>query len=199
MHYQCVFLGCGCLLLLTGCRPTVSPGGRPTIAVAPAETYTHAPSRFSFPPNVGSFAREAVTQYDREGLDVSVGYNLGQDVAMTVYVYPIGEGKPDSSLEGQVEKCKRQILTQHAGAKVISEAPVTVSPGGQKRSGRQSVFTYTGRFAHRQQAVRSELCLFAVGPWFIKYRVTYPVARQTEAEPAIRTFLEELHWPEKDS
>ena len=76
MQFRHWLVGSAFLVLLAGCRPTVSPSGRQSIEVAPAETYTHAPSRFSFPPRVGNFAREAVTQYDREGLDVSVGYNL---------------------------------------------------------------------------------------------------------------------------
>jgi hypothetical protein len=174
---------------------TYSPGSKqPT----PTDTYIHAPSRFSFPPRVGIFAREVVKQYDREGMDVSVSYNMDPTVAMTVYVYPIPQGGPDGNLDGHFENCKREVLSRHQRAELVSEAALTVAPGGQRRPGKHATFTFTERFARREQAVRSELYLFAFGTWFIKYRVTYPVGQQAKAEPIIKTFIEELSWPEED-
>jgi hypothetical protein len=41
------------------------------------------------------------------------------------------------------------------------------------------------------------LYLFVVGPWFIKYRVTYSAGQEMSAEPVIKAFIDELKWPEE--
>jgi hypothetical protein len=128
---------------------------------------------------------------------MSVGYNDGQSVAMTVYVYPVPQGGPDGSLDGHFQTCKGEVLSHHRGAEVLSESRVTVTPGGQKQNGWRAAFTYTQRFAQQQQAVQSDLYLFADGPWFIKYRATYPASQKATAEPVIKTFIDELRWPEE--
>lgn len=175
---------------------TVASGGQRLILPRPTETYTHAPSQFRFPPRIGGFEREAVTQYDRDGLDVSVGYNpLRHRIAATVYVYPILQRPPDDTLEGQFGSSKAAVLAHKSGAQLISEGAVQMSLGGQQRIGRHATFTYVGEFASQRQPVRSELYLFTHGRWFIKYRVTYPVGEQTVAEPASRAFINELGWP----
>jgi hypothetical protein len=145
---------------------------------------------------VAGFARETIKQYDREGRDVSVGYNWGQAVAMTVYVYPIPQGGSDSTLEGHFQSCKREVLSRHQGAELLSENQVIASPGGKKRTGSRAAFSYTERFAQQQQPVHSELYLFVLRPWFIKYRVTHPAGQEAKAEPVIKAFIEELSWPE---
>ena len=101
MRFREALAGLGCLLLVSACQPTGSASGQP----APTETFTHESSGFHFPPSVGSFARETVKRYDQQGRDVSVGYNLGQSAAITVYVYPVGQGRPDDTLEGQFGTC----------------------------------------------------------------------------------------------
>jgi hypothetical protein len=192
MQYHLRSPGLGFLLFLVGCQPIAGRVSHP----GPTETYIHAPSRFAVPSSVAGFAREAVKRYDREGRDVSVGYNRGQAVAMTVYVYPVPQGDPDSSLEGYFQACKREVLGRHQGVQVLSENQVTASPGGQKQTGWRAAFTYTDRFAHQLQAVHSELYLFAAGPWFVKYRVSYPSGQEATAEPVIKDFIEELIWPD---
>ncbi len=192
MHYCFRPLQLGCLLFLAGCQPLVAPRmGQPN----PTEDYIHTPSDFRFPPTVAGFARETVKQYDREGRDVSVGYNQGQSIAMTVYVYPIPAEGPDSSLESHFQKCKSEVVSRHQGVELLSDGPVTASPGGQQRSGRHAAFKYNERFAQRQQDVHSELYVFVNGSWFIKYRVTCPAGQKGTVEPAIKAFIEALNWP----
>jgi hypothetical protein len=197
MNCHCAYVRWSCILLLAGCQPIAAPRGDQVSQPNATETYTHPPSRFNFPPMVAGFARETVKQYDREGRDVSVGYNQGQAVAMTVYIYPVPQGGSDANLEGHFQNCKREVLSHHQAAGLLSENQVTVPPGGQKHSGWRAAFSYTERFAQQQQTVRSDLYLFFVGPWFIKYRVTYPEGQEATAEPVINAFIDELAWPEE--
>ena len=53
-------------------------------------TYTHEPTGKKFPESIEPFKRVAVTQFDRKGLNVSVGYNKEDKewIGATVYIYP---------------------------------------------------------------------------------------------------------------
>ena len=88
-------------------------------------------------------------------------------------------------------------MSHHSDAKQVSDGPVTVSPAGQERTGRHAAYTLTAPFAHRQQALGSELFLFVDGGWFIKYRVSYPASEQATIEPAVKAFIADLNWPAK--
>jgi hypothetical protein len=185
-----------CLCFLTACVTTDPNGGARTAQPGRTETYTNAPSQFRFPPRIGGFEREQVTQHDRQGQDVGVGYNdLRHGVAVTVFVYPIPQRAPDDTLAGHFGTCKAEVLGRHSGAQFVSEQTAQISPGGVQRSGQHATFTYTEVFAHQRQPVRSELFLFTHGQRFIKYRATYPVGQQAAAEPVIRAFIDELAWP----
>jgi hypothetical protein len=59
-------------------------------------------------------------------------------------------------------------------------------------------FELTYRFPHQQQAVQSELFLFAFGSWFIKNMASYLKGQQARAMPLIKAFMEQLSWPEAD-
>lgn len=189
-------LSIACLCFLSACVTTDPYGGTRTTQPSRTEVYTNAASQFRFPPRIGGFAREQVTQFDRQGQDVGVGYNhLGHGIAMTVFVYPILQRAPDDTLNGHFSTCKAEVLRRHSGAQLVSEDAVQISPGGVQRSGHHATFTYTEMFANQRQAVRSELFLFTHGQRFIKYRATYPVGQQAAAEPVLRAFIDELAWP----
>jgi hypothetical protein len=196
MRYSLPLLSALSLCVLTACVGTTASGGQPLILARPTDTYTHGPSQFRFPPRIGSFQREAVTQYDQDGLDVSVGYNHpGYRIAATVYVYPVPQRSPDNTLEGHFGSCKAEVVRTNGGAQFVSEGAVQISPGGLQHSGRQAAYTLTAVFAGQRQPLRSELYLFAHGPWFIYYRVTYPVEQRAVAESAAKAFINELRWP----
>src|SRR5207245_9132169 len=79
-----------CVFFVAACVTAGSYGSTGTTQPNPTETYTNAPSKFRFPPRIGGFEREQVTQYDAKGHDVGVGYNeLRDGIAVTVFVYPI--------------------------------------------------------------------------------------------------------------
>ena len=185
-----------CLFFFMACV-TVAPCSD-TLVTQPSRTttYTNAPSQFCFPPRNGSFERDKVTEYDRQGLDVGIGYNdLKHRIAVTVFVYPISQRAPNDTLGGHFTTCKADVLTQHTGAQLISQEVVQISPAGVQHSGQHATFTYTETFWNQRQPLRSEVYLFTHGQRFVMYRATYPLDQQAVAEPAIRTFIAELAWP----
>lgn len=184
------------LCILTACVTTTPSSGPGSFRPSLTQTYTNAPSQFCFPPRVGSFKREEVKQYDDQGLDIGVGYNdLQHGIAVTVFVYPIANRPPNNTLSGHFTACKAEVMGRHKNAQIVSESAVQISPGGILQNGQRGIFTYTEEFAFQVQPVRSELFVFTNGPRFIMFRATYPLGQQTLAEPAIKTFLDELAWP----
>lgn len=185
-----------CLCFLTACGTPDPIRGIRTAKPSRTTIYTNAPSQFRFPPSIGSFEREQVTEYDRQANNVGVGYNdVARGIAVTVFVYPIPQRAPDKTLSGHFTACKTEVLGGHSGAQLLSEGAIEISPGGVPRSGRRATFTFTDTFAHQRQPVRSVLYLFLHGERFIKYRATYPVGQDPIAVSAIRTFIDDLAWP----
>lgn len=167
------------------------------IKVRPTQIYTNGPSHFQFPPKIVEFQREpSISQFDRDGRDIGVGYNsLDHKIAATVFVYPIRHQPPDDTLEGHFGSCKAEVMHRHDDAKLVSEGKVQITPGGQKQDGLHATFTFTDMFAHERQPLRSESYLFTYQQSFVLYRFTFPSGQQGEAEPAIKGFVDGLAWP----
>lgn len=177
------------ILLPGGCATTGSGVGEKSIV-------THDGTQFQFPKRVGNFERVDVKKYDAAGTDMGVGYNDVQNgVAVTVYVYPVRANAGNSVVE-HFKVCKNDVMMAHGGTKPVAENSIQVAPGGKPQEGRWASFAYKQEFAHRDQLVASELYLFQKGPWFIKYRATYPMTAKATGEQAVEGFIGELRWPE---
>ena len=193
MRYLWVFLGLAGLCGLTACATNGGIGSRQPCST---EIYTNAATGFYFPPAVDGFFRGRVTIYNPNGDDVGVGYDQPNYlIAVTVFIYPIPAQGPDSTFEEHFRRCEATVFKQHSDVKLALEQPAQVWDRGVEQTGKRAVFTYQQEFASRQQAVRSEMCLFKRGNHYILYRMTYPAAVQPEAEPDIRFFLEDFAWP----
>jgi len=117
-------------------------------------------------------------------------------MALTVFVYPIPADGPDSTLDGHFKRCGQAILVQHSDVQLVTNEAVEIWPRNVRQDGQRAVFTYMQAYGSINQAVRSELYLFARGQQFVLYRMTYPVSMQGGAEPAIKFFLEDFAWPQ---
>ncbi len=171
-------------------KPAFVPGENPGILV-------HRHSGFRFPERAGGFQIAGAQQYDPEGLDVSAGYNQADRpvVAVTVYVYPCPEGDPADVLQSHFEGCKGDVASVHPGVRLVREEPARIAPGGAAREGKRAVFEVPEHAATGLPASWSELDLFVHRGFFVKYRITCPRGVETEADPAIRQFLDLLEWP----
>ena len=188
-----------------GADPSRSATGTPNDSAE-----THPRSGFRFPVKVGPFVRVNLQRYDERGDNVSAGYNLvtGElQVAATVYVYPapvdvkvfplpsVGEA-PAWFVERHLDQVEREIFQAHPTARRVSADAVQLSQASRRKSGRRCVYAYTEPFnlPGIPQPLRSELYLFTHGPWFIKYRFTYPEP-EAAAGDAITSFMQSLAWP----
>ena len=189
-------------ILIILCLVTVSvltANSAPRSIELPATaTYSNAVSHFQFPPKIADFVRAQINEFDKDGRDIGVGYNdLLDRVAVTIFVYPVGQRAPDNDLEAHFGVCKADILRAHKEAKSIAERTEEISAGGTKRKAKYACYSFTDVFAQERQEVHSELYLFSQGRWFIKFRATYPAGQRTVAESALKTLINDLIWPGK--
>lgn len=187
-----------CLLgWLAGCPSATTVGPAPRTS-NPAGTFVHGPSRFEFPETFGKFRRVAITQYDDEGRDIGVGYNLDEDlrIVLTLYVYPPGRDASGDliPLARQFEGERANILRYHIGAQ--SSAPWTPpqTENEEPSPGHAVAFRYEEDFAGGRNLLTSLLYLFEYDGWIVKYRITFPAAQQEEAGLVSEVFVSAFPW-----
>jgi hypothetical protein len=194
---------------------------RPALTAEPIKNqgaFVHEYSHFSFPTNVGAAERVSLDKYDKEGRDVSAGYNLRSPMmTVTVYVYPAPKNfallpqkqigsVTEAVVKRHFEQVKGDVQRRHSDAQVLSEGAFELTQEQKTRKGRRVMFTFEDRFAGLKQSLYSELYLFVLEPdtmllinerFFVKFRVTYPAAEKESAEKELQKFLKALIWPTK--
>jgi hypothetical protein len=202
--------------LICGCQ-TTSTERRGSAEQSTSSTFVHSFTRFSFPEFVGMFHRVNVQKYDQQGRDVGVGYNSPTPIAATVFVYPGPknlallpspklENVSEALLDSHFQTCKQDVLRHHPDARFIREGPCKIVQGKHQMEGKQAVFSMSYKFGFTSQDSVSELYVFLIEPsvmflvndrQFVKYRVTYPVAKKAPAESEVAAFMSDLAWPTK--
>ena len=192
------------LLVLAACPPPGAPATGPGTNTAsprdPASGYTHRGSGMHFPDAIGSWRRTDVRDYDRTGDNIGVAYELmlpRKEASATVFVYPTGSTRVSASaLERHFEMVLDQVRQAHRDARVVSSDTLVVTQGGEAIRGLRATLAFQDAFSGPQvQPLLSHAYLFARGPWYIKYRITYPANRREVVEPEVRRLLEALVLP----
>lgn len=199
-------LALACLLLASACLATEDELSEPTTQT-PAGDFTHPGAKITFSESIGDFERVEVTQYDKSGKDVSVGYNLDSPdlIAATVYVYPgrdvLNLGSDSDTVaaakdfldQKQFEASKEQILATTPGLTLVSEAESFVITNPSEQAGRRAIFESQGQIDGALTVLYTEVHLFGFGDWFIKYRFTY-LGESSTAPARILDFMNSLEW-----
>ncbi|MBT6117026.1 MAG: tetratricopeptide repeat protein, partial [Rhodospirillaceae bacterium] len=157
----------------------------------PAEggSLVHKASGAAFPPNLGGFERGEATTFVLDGSDVAVGYD-GPGGTLTIYVTEIRAGE---ALEPEFRVAAAEALRAKPDAEVKGTGPVPSWPGGPPDGGLLFLFAFTD--PQSGAAVASSLMLFETKGWFVKFRHTYPLFAQEEAQAAITAALGGIGWP----
>jgi hypothetical protein len=151
-----------------------------------------------FPDRVGLFRRAVVNRYDDVGEDIGVAYNHDSPrarVGFTVFVsrpVPLGTGA-SASLDQQFELEKQTIHTYHSGATEVWAQDVWILHGQDSLRGRAAEFRYAIQAAQAEQVV-SQLFLFELTGWRLKYRLTFPARQQLDARPLADSLLQIAPW-----
>jgi hypothetical protein len=167
--------------------------------------YLHRSAPATFPMRVGGFGRSQILRYDKEGRDVSASYEFATpegQLVLTVYVYPaaaVPRGERRKACEREFESATDAIRMHDASAAMVEDDRAVEAPGSRKGLRHRAVFRLNMRFAGTVQPVRSEAHLYCYvgGDWFVKYRVSAPVA--VAAPDAVEAFIRNGPWPGRGS
>jgi hypothetical protein len=184
------------LLATTACPGISGPLPAP---IRVTGTYGHPASGLPFPERVGEFQRTEVNQFDREGLNIGVGYNheeSGALVAFTVYVRPpmVLENGEVPSLGRQFAIERDAIRQYHPNASEVWSQDIAISAADRSLPGYAAEFHYNDLFNFAQRDVVSFIYLFDRDGWIIKYRITYREDQESSAERVFANFLKVTPW-----
>ncbi len=186
---RCVLLLAGALFV-TACQ-TTGPAGKAGLASTADNALVMVASGFVCPAQVGAFRRTGGIQYDAAGQDVSVKYEAGQLIVLDVYSYPMQRKSTTAELRFR----ENEIKALHPDAKLLSESPITIRPGGVTHRGEKAVFNFAEVFrGDIRGPYKSQSLIFPDGPRWVAYRVTYTRDHSTRAEFEIERFLNALVW-----
>lgn len=143
-------------------------------------------SGVQFPERIGFFQIAQLAQYDHKGRDVSVGYQAGVLIAGTVYVYP----RKGKSVQEEVAFRAAEIRRLHPGSKQISTGYVRVTPKNIKAERAKFLFPPKAQ----EEWLESDLIVAQRGPFFVKYRFTYPLSHSTRAHAEVEQFCRTWDW-----
>ena len=195
--------------LLAACVTTGIPGMKVISSQEGEETYLHEFSKFVFPKLVESFNRVKIHSFDRDGHDIGIGYNSRSGINLTIYVYPLQQANArggDDVLENHFQDVKGVTLRAHPGAQLVSVGPIVMEQNGKSYLGRKAILTVedivrSGSFFYELGLTGiasrgiSELYVFRLNQYFIKYRVTYVDSISDKAKSEVPSFMRALHWP----
>lgn len=193
-------------LPLFACRTATTHLPHPQ-AIQASGIFVQNPSGMKFPDGVDGFHRVSITRYDRDGLDVSVGYDLSDPrtpVVATVYVYPSASlfslGSPadvvadarEHLCQSEFARNKAQIVRRHPDALLVKNGKYDLSRKSVSVSGETAEYEFDALFGETRLRVSSELYLFCYvsGKWTIEYRFTSP--RDAPSSDRITTFMKDL-------
>ncbi|MCD4780819.1 MAG: hypothetical protein K8S27_09780 [Candidatus Omnitrophica bacterium] len=168
--------------------------------------FTHGHSNLRFPEQIGKFVRGRINQYDPDGKDISVTYNIHHPqsaVIATIYIHPapmlsstappqdVAQRAHVTIFEQYVASVKKETLHAHPDAELLKQGQKTLQIRKAIITGvcvKYRLKTLAG------QAIDTflEMYVFQFGPWIIKYSITYPQENQDLANQEITPFIDQF-------
>ena len=151
------------------------------------EEYFHSYSGMKFKKQIGNFQYVGTRKYDDLGKDISVGYNLNQDIAITHYIYPSN----GENLNAHFENYKNSLLTNKTNAKLLTASNITTND----ILGKFAKFEYYEDYFGKNQLVFSYLYIYELKGWFMMLRITSIIENNSKTVVEINNYLKIMPWP----
>ena len=176
-------------LLLLPCRPMYIKQ-IPEIKIN--GPYKHKYLPISFPENILNFKRVRITKFAEDEKDVAIGYDLktsDKDISFTIYLTSASKYNltHEDTLVQIIENSKGSILYYYDSVEIISEEN---SKFKNLFPGKRIVFKY--RHPERSDPSYSELYLYKISDWIIKYRISYPIYQEIYVQEDIENIIKEI-------
>ena len=198
-----ISLGIGAAL---GCASPSTKTQQPSSSraeIAVQGTYLHVVSQLEFPEAIGPFDRTVVRRWDPGAFNVSAHYRLANPhrAIATVYHYPAtadGSAPTNEEVAQHFRSVQQEMMLETPSLYLLEEAPYQATINGVALRGFKAVYQAARAFRF-DEPVDSTAYLFVIGPWFLKFRVTYPRRFAAEMEPLEKQFISSFRWPVSSS
>lgn len=198
VHTTAALLLVACLPAL-GCGVRVLPArkGIPSTklsapkAMAVGEVYEHKGTGIEFPKEAANWKRTGADRYDEEENDIGVSFGRGgrgDRTVLTIYLFPaphLGKRRP-ASLRRHMD-AEREALAEALG----QPKPLTEHKNAE---GEIEALEFESS-VYGPRPMREILVLHPRGAWRLKYRLSTPATKRTQAVRALRALLRELDLP----
>lgn len=164
----------------------------------PPAVWAHKFTGVHFPSRKDDFVRVQIFEYNDEGSDASVGYDLirnGRKIAsVTIYIYPpfaIG------GCENQYEDLKKSIFqAPYDDTRLLSEDRVPSPSGANDRAAYHARFSFAAPFDGQRVPVLSDAYLFcpAGDKWLVAYRATW--LKDEVIDKDVIALFRSFDWPD---
>ena len=162
----------------------------PEIKVEGVYKHKHLP--ISFPENISGFKRFSITEHSDDEKSVSIGYNLRAEnkyIIFTVYL------TSDSLLNLYPgDTLKQVIIANRTSIEYVYDRVEVISDEESKFKdvypGRKIIFEL--KDPRKSFMSNSELHVFKVNDWIIKYRITYPEIQRLIVQQDIADIIGEI-------
>ncbi len=88
----------------------------------------------------------------------------------------------------------REVERENPSAQVTSKGGIEAMINGFEMSGAHARFTIAD-FPAYSGPTESHLYLFALGGWYLKFRLSHPAEIASEVSPREKAFIESFTWP----
>jgi hypothetical protein len=167
-------------LLFAGACATVETKPK-TLAITGG--YTHAPSRYAFPTEVGGARRVTLFQRGDEGKRLTAGYGTGSPecpVAITLWLDPAPIGQSKESMEEAFERAKAAEQEAHPEAGLILTDAKETPPIGRRAI-----------YLSPESGTTTDLVIWLIEDgWFVTYRAIQPERCIDDARKAGTAFYQ---------
>lgn len=193
------------LIFLIGCSElprTLEPDEPAISEMHIKDDYTHQASGMVFPVSVGSFKRTNMFRYDREAKNFSADYQMrgifGRAAIIKVYIYPssIVSHTPQPDINRHFNEVKVSLMDIYPDIDSFFDGTIKIGQKVGAQTGLASSFKHTAANLFKKKLCFSQVYLFEHGPWYIRYRVTYPESNHKKVDPQVGQFMHLLEWPE---
>ena len=184
------------------------------LAVAAANAYAKdKPEALlrSLPTQYKAFTAEEPFIYQDKRLGASIGYNDGAGIAITVYLYDLGQGDIEDGSESRIVKTAKEAAIEdirqaeksgyYRSVKVVSDTETTfnLSNGQSLRMvSAQLTYEFTDELSGITQQVSSAVYLTGMQGYICKIRVSRPAVLDKDRKDGIQDILITLLTALKD-
>jgi hypothetical protein len=185
-------------LFFGSCAPTSQIGPK---KISVNGSFIHQHANFEFPEKINKYSRVSLVLYSPDSSDVSAGYNIKADLKnITATVYLTNKTSYQTKTSDILEDVySSSVNALHSHYRDVKEIEVHDLKFQNKYNGKSGIYLY--QFPNTNETIQSEIRLFLIQDWFLKFRISYPIGLTDYIRPEVDSLISyfELNLKEPNS